>query len=173
MDRQALVMIMVRVSFCEMNAGLCNVPKSGQKTSTVYVCVSVWSYFFVLQRKRGSELFSLNNEGDYCHSSVSFPSFLLYPLWVFLLSPLGLVTVALNWFSHLVSACWGMTASACPLCLLDLNLMATKQHLAQTRLSRQKERERQVFLFMEHCRDTRVERGFGDSLTDNMLRRPT
>lgn len=63
----------------------------------------------------GSELFSLaNNRMDYCHSSLSASP--LLPVFVFLRSPLDLAALVINWFSHLVSAFWGMTATACPFC---------------------------------------------------------
>lgn len=59
---------------------------------------------------------SCYNRRDYCHSfSLCLP---LLPVFFFLRSPLDLAALDLNWFSHLASAIWGMTATACPFCCL-------------------------------------------------------
>lgn len=141
------------------------IKRMSNKHAFVYLAVCS-ILFFILERMRGSVLFSLtNNEGDYCHSSQGPslpPSASVRLLWVLLLSPLGLVTVALNWFSYLVSAYWGMTAtvsvpSACSTWIWWL--------LSSTQLEFNTEIDT---LLLMHSRWIQVEQGSCDGLTDNM-----
>lgn len=119
----------------------------------LFVCL------FVLWIMSESELLSLaNNRMDYGHSSLSASPFL--SVCVFLRSPLDLVALAINWFSHLASAFWGMTATA-RFCLLHPDPATAREHSAYAEKGK-------VFFYAALLKESQTEQAF----SDNMLHHP-
>lgn len=89
----------------------------------------------------------------------SLPLPLLLPVCVFLRSPLDLAALAINWFSHLASAFWRMTATACPLCLLKIRIRQPDPTTARERSARPlayAEKEKVLFLCWRSSRLNRA-----------------
>lgn len=119
----------------------------------LFVCL------FVLWRMSESELLSLaNNRMDYCHSSLSASP----PSLCVCLPSLDLVALAINWFSHLASAFWGMTATACPFCLLHPDLPTAREHSAYAEKGK-------VFFYAALLKESQTEQAF----SDNRLHHPS
>lgn len=98
----------------------------------------------------------------------SLPLPLLLPVCVFLRSPLDLAALAINWFSHLASAFWRMTATACPLCLLKIRnrIRQPDPTTARERSARPlayAEKEK-VFFYTALLEELQIEQGFGDNM---------